>query len=154
MFIREYKSADISEMAELFYNTVHTVNKKDYTESQLNSWASGNINIEKLNNSFLANDTAILEYDNRIVGFGDMTCDGYLDHLFVHKDYQRKGIATMIVNHLEENAIKRGVVLFTTYASITARPFFENRGYTIVRENVVVIDGIEIPNFFMEKIID
>lgn len=30
MIIREYQSADCKELTELFYNTVHTVNAKDY----------------------------------------------------------------------------------------------------------------------------
>ena len=32
MFIREYQSSDCKELTKLFYNTVHTVNAKDYTE--------------------------------------------------------------------------------------------------------------------------
>ena len=30
MLIREYQSSDCKELVELFYNTVHTVNAKDY----------------------------------------------------------------------------------------------------------------------------
>ena len=30
MFIREYQESDCKELAEFFYNTVHTVNAKDY----------------------------------------------------------------------------------------------------------------------------
>ena len=37
MRIREYKTADCEQMAELFYNTVHSVNTKDYTEEQVNA---------------------------------------------------------------------------------------------------------------------
>lgn len=38
MIIREYQSADCKELAELFYNTVHIVNEKDYTKEQLDVW--------------------------------------------------------------------------------------------------------------------
>ena len=34
MNIRRYTSADCAEMAELFYNTVHTINAKDYSKEQ------------------------------------------------------------------------------------------------------------------------
>lgn len=37
MEIRTYQPADCKEMAELFYNTVHTVNARDYTEPQLDA---------------------------------------------------------------------------------------------------------------------
>lgn len=41
MLIREYQSSDCKELAELFYNTVHAVNAKDYTKEQLDVWATG-----------------------------------------------------------------------------------------------------------------
>lgn len=33
--LRKYKSSDCGEIIELFYNTVHSINKKDYTQIQL-----------------------------------------------------------------------------------------------------------------------
>lgn len=38
-----------------------------------------------------------------------------------------------------------------TFASITARPFFERRGYVVLRENVVARAGVRLTNFLMEK---
>lgn len=34
MIIRKYESSDCKELTELFYNTVHNVNAKDYTKGQ------------------------------------------------------------------------------------------------------------------------
>ena len=47
MIIREYQSTDCIELAELFYNTVHTVNAKDYTKEQLDVWATGQVLADK-----------------------------------------------------------------------------------------------------------
>ena len=41
MVIRKYQPYDCKELAELFYNTVHTINAKDYTKEQLDGWAAG-----------------------------------------------------------------------------------------------------------------
>ena len=41
MILRRYRTADCEEMAELFCDTVHSVNAEDYTEEQLNAWAPG-----------------------------------------------------------------------------------------------------------------
>ena len=122
--IRKYKSSDCQEIAELFYNTVHSINKKDYTQEQLDVWATKNIDIEKWDTSFLKNYTVVAESNGIIVGFGDIAEDGYLDRLYVHKDFQRMGIATMICDKLE-NKVK-GKPLYT-HASITAKPFFIKR---------------------------
>lgn len=35
MIVRKYQSLDCEEMAQLFYDTVHTINRKDYSKEQL-----------------------------------------------------------------------------------------------------------------------
>lgn len=147
MVIREYQPLDCEVLAELFYNTVHTVNVKDYTKEQLDVWATGIIDLEKWNQSFEEHYSLVAIDDEVIVGFGDINKAGYLDRLFVHADYQRKGIATTICNQLEQ--VVQGSIV--THASITARPFFEKRGYRVIKEQQVERQGIFLTNFIMEK---
>lgn len=151
MIIRKYRPSDCASMAKLFYDTVHAVNAKDYTEEQLNAWATGNVDLEAWNKSFLAHNTLIAEINGEIVGFADMDNTGYLDKLYVHKDFQRRGIATALVKELERSAQKEGIFNFVTYASITARPFFEKQGYTVEAENKVIRNGITLVNYKMVK---
>ena len=51
--------------------------------------------------SFRAHKTIIAVKNGEIVGFGDMDETGYLDRLYVHKDYQGQGIASAICDELE-----------------------------------------------------
>ena len=149
MTLRDYTKTDCAELAELFYDTVHTVNAKDYTQEQLDAWATGKVNLEAWNESFQAHHTVVAEMDGKIVGFGDIDETGYLDRLYVHKDYQRRGVATAICDALEQNT---KAAEFTTHASITARPFFEKRGYTVVKVQQVERRGILLTNFVMKKV--
>lgn len=55
-----------------------------------------------------------------IVGFGDIDNTGYLDRLYVHKDYQNQGIAKAMCDKLEQHNAYNEI---TTHASITAKPF-------------------------------
>ena len=41
--------------------------------------------------------------------------------------------------------------VLTTHASVTARPFFEARGYTVERAQQVERLGVTMPNFVMKK---
>jgi len=147
MVIREYQTSDCKEMAELFYNTVHNVNKEDYTKEQLDVWATGQVDLEQWDQSFRGHYSLVAFEDGKIVGFGDIDETGYLDHLYIHADYQGKGIATALCNRLEKTA--KGNI--TTHASITARPFFEKRGYRVVKEQQVERKGIFLTNYCMEK---
>lgn len=150
MIIRKYTPSDCKIISELFYETVHSVNIRDYSKEQTDAWADGNIDPKKWNESFLTHYTVIAEEDGVIVGFGDITNDGYLDRLYVHKDFQRKGIATAICDELEK---RTNSVKITTAASITAKPFFEKRGYVTVRAQLVERHGIFLKNFVMKKIL-
>ena len=147
MTLREYRPADCKEITELFYHTVHTVNAKDYTREQLHVWATGQVDLDKWNQSFQDHYTIVAVENDVLVGFGDIDSTGYLDRLFVHADHQRKGIAAAICDRLEQAV--PGTI--TTHASITAKPFFEKRGYKVVKEQQVERQGIALTNFVMEK---
>lgn len=148
MLIREYKPSDCAELAALFYNTVHTVNAKDYAKEQLNAWADGNINLKAWNQSFLHHYSIVAVEENKIVGFGDIdTAAGYLDRLFVHAEYQGRGIGSAICERLEEAA--KGMI--TVHASITAKGFFSQRGYAMIGKQQVMRKGVFLVNFVMKK---
>ena len=181
MELRKYHPRDCAEMARLFYDTVHTVNAADYTKEQLDAWADGQVDLKKWNASFLEHDTLVAVEGETIVGFGDMDSTGYLDRLYVHKDHQKKGIATAICDRLvrahrkraafrtetdgnaQQEEGERAELTFTTHASITARPFFEKRGYVVKKEQQVerrakreaesraACPGILLTNFVMER---
>ena len=151
MTVRAYTPEDCQAMAQLFYETIHSINAADYTKAQLDAWATGNVDYERWRREFLAHDTQVAVDNHIIIGFGNMDATGYLDKLFVHRQYQRKGIASAICDILEHNATLRGVALLTTHASITARPFFERRGYYVVKAQQVTRRGQQLCNFIMQK---
>ncbi len=147
MQLRRYKQSDCRELAELFYNTVHTVNAADYNNEQLNAWATGHVDLEAWNKSLLEHYSIVAVDNGIIVGFGDIDQTGYLDRLYVHADYQGRGIATAICNKLEQSVSGKIV----THASVTAKPFFEKRGYKVIKEQSVERHGVFLTNFVMEK---
>ncbi len=148
MIIRQYTPKDCEDIVKLFYHTVHTINAKDYSQEQLNVWATDKIDLEVWNKSLSEHYTVVAVENNIIVGFGDIDKSGYLDRLFVHGDYQRRGIATAICNELER-AVKVDKII--THASITAKPFFEQRGFNVVKEQQVLRKGIALTNYVMAK---
>lgn len=148
MIIKRYTPTECECLASLYYHTVHTVNAKDYSEEQLNVWATGNIDLTKWNKSLSEHYTVVAVENNIIVGFGNIDKTGYLDMLYVHKDYQRRGVATAICNELEK---KVKTMKINTHSSITAKPFFMQRGFNIVKEQQVIRNGIALTNYIMEK---
>ena len=66
--------------------------------------------------------------------------------LYVHKDFQRLGIAAKLCDELE-----KGFEDITVYASITAKSFFEKRGYVVLKAQEVERRGVKLKNFVMKK---
>lgn len=151
MYIRKYTTSDCIHFAKLFYDTVHTVNALDYTAEQLDAWADGNVDLEAWDRSFLEHYTVAAVESGKIVGFGDIDKTGYLNRLYVHKDHQRRGIASAICSELERAAVSDRIV---THASITAKPFFLRRGYMVINEQQVIRKGILLTNYVMEKAVN
>ncbi|MEK5059163.1 GNAT family N-acetyltransferase [Paenibacillus sp. FSL H7-0326] len=152
--ILRFKETDLEEIVNLFYETVHAVNSKDYTEEQVNAWAPRDEKDSKMGawkESLSRNTTFVANIGDKIVGFSDLRHDGYLDRLFVHKDYQGMGVAGSLVSRLEEEAMKFNLPEIDTEASITAKPFFERQGYIVVKEQTVEIRGVKLTNYKMIK---
>lgn len=134
-------------MAALFHGTVHTVNAGDYTPDQLRAWAPGTVDLAAWDASLSAHHALVAE-EGVVVGFGDIDAAGYLDRLYVHKDYQRRGIGAALCTALEQ-AVSVGCI--TVHASITAKPFFLHRGYRVVRQQRVQRGAAALTNYVMEK---
>ena len=66
----------------------------------------------------------------------------------MHKDFQGQGVASAICERLEVSITTDKI---TTHASITAKPFFEKRGYRVVKEQQVIRNAVCLTNYLMEK---
>lgn len=149
MVIRAYREEDLDEILKLFFDTVHSVNLRDYTKEQADAWAG--VSRDELQKAAWARSLAshkslVAEENGKITGFGDIDETGYLDRLYVHKDRQGCGIASALCDRLEE-----GFAEVTTHASLTARGFFERRGYRVLKEQQVERRGVFLKNFVMQK---
>ncbi len=147
MTLRPYRPEDLPRIAALFYETVHTVCAKDYTKAQLDAWATGDIDKRAWNESFLAHTTLVAEEDE-LLGFADMTADGYLDRLYVKHSHLRQGVATALLAALEAACPAKE---YAAHVSLTALPFFERRGYRVVKEQQVERRGELLTNFITKK---
>ncbi len=150
MFLRTYRHEDKKQLQQLFFDTVHAVNARDYSPEQLDAWAPAEPDRDiwaRLDRQFCY----VVECQKMLVGFASVTTDGVFDFLYVHKDFQGKGIATALLKQVERLARKKGVAKLRAEASITARGFFEKNGFVILHENRKILRGQEMLSFIMEK---
>lgn len=64
------------------------------------------------NNLWRSTKPGIAWEEGRIVGFGDLAQNGYLDRLYVRKDSVRKGVASALLHRLEAAAVRQGAAVW------------------------------------------
>lgn len=151
MELRRYRPEDLPEIVNLFSDSIHHVAIQDYTPQQVRAWALSANDLMGRNTFFMKLYTIVATIDTKIVGYGNIDDSGYLDHLYVHRDYQRLGIASCICDELERHAAQQGISVISVHASKTARSFFEQRGFLLLYENEVQRHGVILINFYMQK---
>ena len=150
-FLRPGQPRDLPELARLFRDSIRTVNRNDYSAQQVDAWSGRWKTILSRTDFFGPLFTLVAVSQGHIVGYGNITSDGYLDHLYVHSRMQGCGVATALCEDLERHAKSCGAQELTVQASVTARPFFEHRGYRLIEERTSELDGEKLTCFWMQK---
>ncbi|KRB50434.1 acetyltransferase [Rhizobium sp. Root708] len=148
--IRLYTPDDCDATVEIFLRAIREVASKDYGTAEIDAWAKVE-DREAWAARRASRPTWIAEIDGRPAGFTDLEPDGHLDMMFVHPDYQGMGIASRLLQAVETQARIWALSRLFAEASLTARPFFERRGFVLIAEQSVEKRGQRLTNFRMEK---
>ncbi len=154
MLLRPATLNDITALRNLYFNTITTINAKDYKAEQITAWSSTADRIEGLTKKINEQYFYVAEnIENKITGFASLDNTGYLDVMYVHKDFQRQGIAQILLNKIIETARELNITIIESEVSITAKPFFKKNGFTVVEEQAVIINSVALTNYKMQRVL-
>ncbi|MBE9179093.1 GNAT family N-acetyltransferase [Oculatella sp. LEGE 06141] len=151
MKIRLFHQADADQVAQLFHDTVRQINSRDYSSNQVNVWAPDDLHFREWATVCSSRFTYVADEAGVIIGFGELEPNGHIDCFYCHKDYQQRGVGRQIYGAIEAKALELGLSRLFTEASITARPFFQRMGFSVVTQQQVSRRGETFINFAMEK---
>ncbi len=149
--IRRFRSGDETALRQLFFETIRTVNRKDYTEEQVRAWAPEDHGQQHWLERIRKLNPFVCEVDGEVAGYADLQPDGYIDHFFVSRHYQRQGVGGALFACIEREAFELALDELSADVSITARPFFEHFGFEVVQQQQVTIDDVALENFRMVR---
>ena len=149
--LRRGRPDDALTIARLFRDTVHAVNRQDYSAAHLDAWAPYQVDLEHWRGVITSTYFMVATSGGMVVGFANLEGDDTVDLLFVHKDLLRKRIATRLIEEIEREAKRRNAARLMTQSSITARKFFERQGFATLQAQRVTYNGQIFDNFAMEK---
>lgn len=149
--IRQAVDDDVEKITQLFFDTIQTININDYSQEEVDDWSSWRTDthkwLERIHEQFFI----VAEMCNRFVGFGSLAKDGYLDFMFVDKDTQKQGVASALLAEIERKASEQNNVQIYSDVSLTAKGFFERKGFATERQQLKKSKQKELINFLMIK---
>ncbi len=151
MNVRIASLNDLDAILDLFESTIRQVNSVDYTDVEIEAWAAGRHNRASWEEK-LENQTFYLCIHNDVlIGFSSITTNGYLDFMFVHERFLRQGVASQLLQHIEQKAREQRNETILAHVSKTALPFFSRKGFQIVGKMKSEIRGVVFVSSVMEK---
>lgn len=148
--IRPATESDAPSMASIFFHTIRHVNIKDYSPMQIDAWAGPTPDPEKWKARLVGKHMFVVCHAHDVVGFAELEPDGHVDAVYVHHEYQKCGVGSLLLTRIEELAVQLGLRRLFTEASITALPFFRHRGFEVIQQQEVEYRGSTFTNFRME----
>lgn len=149
--IRLYRAEDCDTVLDIFDRSIREVTARDYSPAQIAAWAHEDRDRAAFAAKHASRPTFIAELDGTPAGFSDLEADGHIDFLFVHPDFQRRGVGRAMLAHGEALARRQGLARLYAEVSITARPLFETCGFVVLASQTVEHRSQTFLNYRMEK---
>ena len=176
--LRRAEMQDVTKLRELIERSVRELQRADYSERQIEAALGGVFGVDSqliLDGTYFA--VTPDSDSNLIVGCGgwsrrrrlfgsdqwlggeesllDPGCDAAkIRAFFVHPEWTRRGIATLVLEHCESAIRKAGFSRAELGATLTGVALYAARGYVErERSEAELGDGVTLPIIIMEKIL-
>ncbi|WP_299216000.1 GNAT family N-acetyltransferase [uncultured Aquimarina sp.] len=143
--------SDLPLMQRLFYQTVTIYGSKIFTKEEVKIFSRLALDkkhwIEKFTEDFVYN----AKLNGEVVGSFSLSKDGVIEYIFVHQNYQGRGIAKELYKTLENIAEEANIGILTTRINMSTKDFFKKNGFEIIKniekvaggEDVVTYNGVK-----------
>lgn len=150
--IRLAKTADVPQLAQLYYETVRRNGAQHYTEAQTQAWANFARDQTAFARFVTAATTFLIEEDNALLGFAGIAADGHVTAVYVRGDRIGQGIGSQLMETLLNYAETQDLQRLYAEASKFSLGLFLKFGFQQFDVEVVERDGVEFQRYLVEKI--
>lgn len=148
---RPYESTDLPNVMETYTSSIRTLAASYYTPEQIAAWAPSPPDAARWQQRLAQLHTFVAESDGVLAGFASYTDAGYLDFLFTHPAFARRGVASRLYERVESALRAVGAEAVTAHVSLVARPLFDRHGFLLDAEEYVECRGAQLRRFAMHK---
>jgi putative acetyltransferase len=149
-WIRNFCRGDEETLSHVFQSSIRELARHDYTTEQIEAWIGASLDLDLWIKRMRRLKPFVIEIDGIIVAYADLQVEGYIDHFFVAGSYSRQGLGSLLMHHIIENAIVKGITTLTADVSINAQNFFARFGFVKIEQCSRMMQGIVLPNVLMQ----
>ncbi len=149
--IRKFIDGDATATAQVYFDAVRLGTTPFYDKRQRMAWAEKVPDTDEWRERLRSQHSFVAQLNARLVGLMTLDDHGHIDLAFVVPDLIGKGVARALYERIEAEALRRGMGRLDTEASYLAKRFFKRQGWSVVRQQSVVMGDVSLTNFVMEK---
>ncbi|MBQ6795322.1 MAG: GNAT family N-acetyltransferase [Clostridia bacterium] len=149
--VRSMRMSEFNTVAQLVYDSVHTLCTKEYTKEQLDAWVPKDLYMPAFRRSIFRCYAIVAVCNKEIIGFMSTERDGYINRLYTSPDWVKKGVATALLENTEEWAKVHKIKELVLEASKSAEGFYIKRGFVKTGEIRSIKNNLEFVSAKMRK---
>ena len=151
MNLRQITIKDQINIKRIYFDSIKSIDEKIYNKRQKLAWSSQAwLNLE-FHKSITIGKGFIIEDGNTDMGFAIRYPDNKLSLLYIRGNFKRKGIGNILIKAIENEAIKEGIPLLYTEASLLSYRLFQKNYWEIIRKERIIIQNIMFYRYKMCK---
>src|SRR5690554_4410227 len=148
--IRPLQFGDGEPLRQLFRDAIEQTASKHYAAEAIAAWSAYADDANFIVN-LQQGLTLVATLHGDHAGFAQLHPANHIEMLYLAPHASGLGIASLLYQHLEDEARIAGCHSLGTASSLTAQRFFESMGWTVSDEEEVQRQGVAIKRLRMEK---
>ena len=153
MNLRQITIKDQLELKKVYFDSIQSLDEKIYSKEQKRAWSSQAWNNPNFNKSITKGKGWLLSKKGIIIAFAIRYPYDRIALFYCKGKFQRKGYGSKLLQKLEDEAKKEGLVSLSTEASLMSYELFLKNQWQIIRKEKIIINNIFFERYKMNKII-
>ncbi len=153
MNLRQVTTKDQQELKKVYFESIQSLDEKIYSQEQKRAWSSQAWENPNFTKSITQGKGWLLHINDEIIAFASRYPKNRVSLFYCKGKFQRKGLGTLLLNKLEEDAIKEGLDSLSTEASLISYKLFLKNNWTIIRKEKIIIKDNLFERYKMIKLL-
>ena len=150
-YLRPCESSDEKALKEVYEDAIRTCGKSLYSQEQIEAWTSL-VYLPGVLDKPLKDGVGWVSCVNKTIeAFGLRYPDNRLALLYCRGRSSRQGHATALLQRIEAETIKEGLINLKTEASLCSYQLLLKHGWKIIAPEEIQIGGVNFFRYLMEK---